>query len=94
MNKYLKYVAMVFVCSLTLSSCVQDLNTTPIDKHSTTGFNQDALFTKIYSTFALTGQTGPAGSGDLDDIDEGVSAFYRVMWELNEFPTDEGSIQL
>ena len=90
MKKFIKYVAVAFVCSFGLTACVQDLNTTPIDKNSTTGFNQDALFTKIYATLATTGQTGAAGSGDLDDIDEGVSAFYRVMWELNEFPTDEG----
>lgn len=89
MNNLLKYVSMVIV-ALAFASCVQDLNTTPIDKNSTTGFNQDALFSKIYSTLALTGQTGPAGNGDVDDIDEGWSGLFRVSWVLNEFPTDCG----
>lgn len=88
MNK-IKYIVL---CGLAfcMVSCVQDLNTTPIDKNSTTGFNQGALFTKIYSTLATTGQQGPAGSGDVDDIDEGWSGLFRVSWVLNEFPTDEG----
>jgi len=89
MKKFVKYVALVCV-ALGMASCVQDLNTKPIDKNSVTGFNQDALFTKIYSTLATTGQKGPAGSPDVSGADEGVSGFYRVMWELNEFPTDEG----
>lgn len=89
MKRLVKYVALAVV-ALGVASCVQDLNTTPIDKNSTTGFNQDALFSKIYSTLALTGQTGPAGSGDVDDIDEGWSGLFRVSWVLNEFPTDCG----
>ena len=89
MKKIVKYVVMA-CAALVMTACVQDLNTTPIDKNSTTGFNQDALFTKIYATLATTGQTGPAGSADVSGADEGVSGFYRVMWELNEFPTDEG----
>ena len=89
MKRLVKYMAMALV-ALGFASCVQDLNTTPIDKNSTTGFNQDAIFSKIYSTLATTGQTGPAGSGDVDDIDEGWSGLFRVSWVLNEFPTDEG----
>ena len=89
MKNIWKYVtiALLGVASV---SCVHDLNTTPIDKNSVTGFNQDALFTKIYATLATTGQQGPAGAPDVAGADEGVSGFYRVMWELNEFPTDEG----
>lgn len=89
MKNIVKYAAMALV-ALAFASCVKDLNTTPIDKNSVTGFNQDALFTKIYATLATTGQKGPAGEADVSGADEGVSGFYRVMWELNEFPTDEG----
>ena len=88
--KNIKVWAMIGMMTLALTACVKDLDTEPIDKKSTTGFNQDALFTKIYSTLATTGQEGPAGSADIEGADEGVSGFYRVMWELNEFPTDEG----
>ncbi len=88
--KNIKVWAMFGVMALALTACVKDLDTKPIDKKSSTAFNQDALFTKIYSTLATTGQQGPAGSADIEGADEGVSGFYRVMWELNEFPTDEG----
>lgn len=89
MKQVLKYVAMACL-AFCMTSCVQDLNTEPIDKNSTTGFNQDALFSKIYATLGLTGQQGAAGSGDVDDIDEGWSGLFRVSWVLNEFPTDGG----
>lgn len=89
MKNLMKYVVMACVV-LGMASCVQDLNTKPIDKHSTTGFNQNAIFSKIYSTLGMTGQEGPAGSGDVDGIDEGWSGLYRVSWVLNEFPTDCG----
>lgn len=89
MKNLVKYVAMALV-AFGFASCVQDLNTSPIDKNSTTGFNQDAIFTKIYATLGTTGQTGAAGSGDVDDIDEGWSGLFRVSWVLNGFPTDEG----
>ena len=89
MKRTVKYIVLA-CAAIAMASCVHNLNTTPIDKNSTTGFNQDALFTKIYSTLGTTGQTGPAGSGDVDDIDEGWSGLFRVTWVLNGFPTDEG----
>lgn len=85
-----KYVVLVFGVVAGFTSCVQDLNTEPIDKHSATSFNQDAVFSKCYATLATTGQKGPDGDCDIDDLDEGTSSFYRMMWELNEFGTDEG----
>ena len=36
-----------------MTACVNDLNTEPIDKNSTTSFNQDAVFSKCYATLAL-----------------------------------------
>ena len=38
---------------------------------------------------SLTGQKGPDGSGDIDDIDEGTSSLIRQLWNANELPTDE-----
>ena len=90
MKTFLKYTTVICGLLLAVTSCVHNLNTTPIDKNSTTAFNQDAVFSKCYATLALTGQQGPDGDGDIDDLDEGTSGFYRLMWELNEFPTDEG----
>lgn len=73
-----------------LGLCACSLDRVPQDPKVSTEFNQDATFTKVYATFALTGQQGPAGDGDVAGVDEGTSAFYRMLWELNEFPTDEG----
>ncbi|GAB1416960.1 starch-binding outer membrane lipoprotein SusD [Paludibacter sp.] len=74
------------------SGCVGDLDTPPIDPNAVQNLEQgqDALFAKIYGTLALTGSKGPDGAGDVAGIDEGTSAFYRMMWTLNEFGTDEG----
>jgi hypothetical protein len=90
MKKQFKYLLLVVAAMFGLSSCVDDLNTTPIDPNVVMTFHQDEVFTKIYATLALTGQKAPDGDGDVDGIDEGASAFYRMTWELNEFPTDEG----
>ncbi len=47
---------------------------------------------KVYGAFALTGNQGPAGSGDIAGIDEGTSDFFRLLWYLQELPTDEAVI--
>ncbi len=82
-------LASFFALSVSMTSCVDDLNVNPIDPSVTQTFNQDEVFTKIYASLALTGQEGPAGSGDVAGIDEGTSAFVRLIWNLNEMPTDE-----
>lgn len=91
--KFNKIKAFIFAASLALmmgnTSCVGDLDVTPINPQQTMEADNDALFNKVYASFALTGQTGPAGSGDVADIDEGQSDFYRMSWYLNEFTTDE-----
>lgn len=84
--KYMIAVAVMFG----MTACVYDLNLQPKDPNTVQDFNKNAVFTKIYSTFGLTGQKGPNGDGDVDGIDEGTSSFYRMTWELNEFPADGG----
>ena len=37
----------------------------------------------------MTGLQGPAGNGDIAGIDEGFSAYVRVLFNLQELPTDE-----
>jgi len=89
--RYLKSLIPAAALTLTLSvtSCVSDLDVNPIDPSTTMEFHQNEVFTKIYATMGLTGQQGPAGSGDVDGIDEGTSDFYRLIWNANELPTDE-----
>ncbi len=76
----------------TLTSCVGDLDVTPINPQQTLVLDEDALFNKIYASFALTGQAGGSGNGDIPrEIfeNEGMSGFYRMAWSLNEFTSDE-----
>lgn len=84
-----KYLICAVVSLFGLTACVHNLDVVPHDENKIMDFDQNAVFSKCYATLALTGQQGPAGSGDVDDIDEGTSAFIRMVWELQEFPTDE-----
>lgn len=91
-NKYIKLISALVAIAFamgSLSSCIGDLDVEPIDPSVTQTFNQDGVFAKIYATLALTGQNGPDGNGDVDGIDEGTSAFVRLIWNLNELTTDE-----
>lgn len=82
-------IATLLMGLLGTSSCTKDLDVTPIDPNLSLEFKQDEVFHKIYATMALTGQKGPDGNGDVSGIDEGTSGFYRLIWNLNELPTDE-----
>ena len=88
-NIYKIFPVAGLVLSLGLTSCVDDLNVTPIDPNLSLEFKQDEIFAKLYATMALTGQKGPDGNGDVAGIDEGTSGFYRLIWNMNELPTDE-----
>lgn len=47
---------------------------------------------KVYGSFALTGNQGPDGNGDVQGMDEGFSDFYRLFWKAQELSTDEAVI--
>lgn len=51
-----------------------------------------AFIGKIYGGLALTGNSGPAGSADIVTNDEGFSHYLRLVWQMNELPTDEAAI--
>jgi hypothetical protein len=79
-----------------MMSCVGDLNVKPIDPYLTTAANvyttpesYKAGLAKLYAAFALTGQQGPAGAGDVAGVDEGFSCFIRSLWNMQELTTDE-----
>ncbi|MDH6313828.1 hypothetical protein M2137_002619 [Parabacteroides sp. PFB2-10] len=80
---------MVLVFTMGFSSCIGDLDVSPINPQQTMTLNQDALFNKIYASFCLTGQKGPSDNGDIEDVDEGRSEFFRMAWNLNELTSDE-----
>ena len=88
--KSLISAALLLVAAGTFTtSCVKDLDVDPINPQQTMEADYDALFNKIYASFALTGQEGPHGNRDLASFDEGQSDFYRMFWYMNEFTTDE-----
>ncbi len=47
---------------------------------------------KLYAGYSTSGQSGPAGSGDIGGIDEGFSQYLRQYWQLQELPTEEAVI--
>ena len=89
---YIKSLIAVAAIALTLNttSCVNDLDVDPINPQQTMELDKSALFNKIYASFALTGQVGASGNGDIEDMDEGRSDFFRMVWNLIELTTDEG----
>lgn len=89
--RYLKSLipAASLVLTVGMASCVNELDISPINPQVDVEFSQNEVFAKIYATLGLTGQEGPAGSGDVAGIDEGTSAFYRLLVTVNEYPTDE-----
>ena len=71
-----------------MTSCANDLNISSIDPQTSTSYEDMELLAKVYGTLGLTGQKGPAGSGDISS-DEGESGFYRTTFNLETLPTDE-----
>ncbi|MBX2897693.1 MAG: RagB/SusD family nutrient uptake outer membrane protein [Cyclobacteriaceae bacterium] len=77
-------------------ACIGDLDVTPLDSTITTSAtvytdtqSYKAGLAKLYAAFALTGQQGPAGAGDVAGVDEGFSCFIRSLWNMQELTTDE-----
>jgi len=89
-------IILAIVAMLGVTSCVNDLDVTPIDPNLLTPetvykdlSGYESVVAKLYAGFALTGQQGPAGNGDVGGVDEGFSGYIRMLWNLQELPTDE-----
>lgn len=78
-----------FAAVLGMTSCVKDLDVTPIDERTDMSVDAQGLFTKCYANMAQEGNGGANGAGDVDGIDGGTSAFVRQLWNSQELPTDE-----
>lgn len=91
-TKYIKQLfsaALIAVLSSGVTSCINDLDISPIDPQTGGSFDQQGVFVKGYAMLGVTGQKGIDGSPDLDGQDEGESGFYRTTFNCNELPTDE-----
>lgn len=94
---FLNLVAIVLVSGV-FTSCTKDLDRLPTNE--TTDANVYSTYegyrlalAKVYGSFALTGNAGPAGNGDVQGIDEGTSDFLRLYWWMQEITTDEAVVQ-
>jgi hypothetical protein len=95
--KRIKFILLfIGVTTLLVSSCVKDLDVSPIDKNVIATGNllnrPDALvqtLAKLYSSFAVPGQGGVSGTGDIAGIDNGFGVYTRALWMLQELSTDE-----
>jgi hypothetical protein len=88
---------LLAVLVLLMASCHKDLDRFPPNDvtannlyTSAQGYKQ--VFAKVYGSMALTGNSGPDGSGDIAGINEGFSDFLRLFWCAQELSTDEAVI--
>src|SRR5476651_2486465 len=93
----LKFTLIVLVLTCGLMSCVKNKILTPnyevtSQQVYSTALGYTQAMAKVYGAFALTGNQGPAGSPDIQGIDEGTSDFFRLYWYAQELPTDEAVI--
>lgn len=98
MKKYIRHT-LLLGATLVMGACVGDLDVTPIDPNLVTSANvyktkEDYKkgLAKLYATFALSGQQGPAGQPDIAGIDEGFGNYLRQYWNCQELTTEEAVI--
>ncbi len=92
----LKYhIIALAALTLGLGSCVDDLNTVPLDPDVSTsetvyGTPESYLqgLAKIYGGFVTQGQDGGNGQ-EVEGVDGGLSTLTRGMWNCQELPADQ-----
>lgn len=89
--KYLKTLlpTAAVALSLGLTSCVGDLDVTPIDPSTNMESDAASLFNKCYANMAVAGQGGANGDCDIEGLDGGTTGFVRQLFNANELTTDE-----
>lgn len=93
--KTMKYILSSLALLAALSSCVKDLEVTPIDpnkntsdKALTTAADFNALLAGIYTGYATSGYYGPGGDPSISGLDGGMSQYIRGLFHLCELSTD------
>ncbi len=92
-NKIIFPVMLLTMVSITTPSCFNDLDLEPAYGLNSVAVYEDPanyihVLAKIYAGLAISGNQGPAGNPDISGIDEGFSQYVRVLWNLQEIPTD------
>ncbi|WP_422362121.1 RagB/SusD family nutrient uptake outer membrane protein [Reichenbachiella sp.] len=91
---------LMLVATVLFSSCLGDLDVTPIDPNDATSnnvFKDEAAYkealAKIYASYAISGQDGGGGGNpDIAGIDENFGNYLRQYWGLQQLSTDEAII--
>jgi hypothetical protein len=90
-NNYIYIICFTLI----FFGCTDDLNITPRDPDVVLAddfySNPEAYkqgLAAVYGNLALTGTSGP-GSSYISGLDAGTSQYGRVLWNLQELPTDE-----
>lgn len=91
MKTYIKSFipAVALTLSSGLTSCVGDLDVTPIDPSTQMTLDPDALFNKCYALMTLTGNGGAGGDSDIDVPDGGSYGLIRTLFNLQCLTSDE-----
>lgn len=87
-------LALLLLLAVPFSACKKGLDYKPkYGLNTETVYNDPEnyihVLAKLYGSFVLTGNKGPAGTPDITGFDEGASGYVRVLWNLQELPTDE-----
>ena len=92
---YIKKINYLILVSITIFSisCSKRLDLEPPIGLSSVDVYKDAdnyekVIAKLYAGMSLSGLHGPSGNPDIVGIDEGFSQYIRVLWNLQELPTD------
>lgn len=92
----IKYIWLVVVLGVLFSSCLDDLNTEPLNKKQLLNINvyktadgYKGVLAKCYGSLILNGQDGPDKDGDVGGMDTGYSGYTRSLFYLQECSTDE-----
>lgn len=85
------------VCLLLGSGCSKQLDIKPTQEFTADSAYKDLLgykqgLAKVYGAIAMTGNAGPAGDQDIQNLDEGTSDFIRLFWKAQELSTDEAVV--
>jgi hypothetical protein len=93
-TRTLGMLALAAGLSALSSGCTKDLDQVPDYSANAEVVYSDPsqiqqVLARLYATYAISGQQGPAGQPDISGIDEGFSNYIRVYWQLQEITTDE-----
>ena len=96
-NNLYKVGLMLSFVAILFGACVKKLDVLPTNDitadvvySSADGYKK--AFAKVYGAFALGGNNGANGGGDIQGIDGGFSDYFRLYWNAQELSTDEAVV--